>query len=134
MNLNISNELKNLSEEHPILFFDGVCNLCNATIQWIIKNDPNHIFRFTTLQDHISSENYNSVLALYQGKKYEESEVVLLVLQQLNKYWLLRKLAHFTPKRIADRIYQWVANNRYSWFGKKDHCMLPSEEIKKLFV
>ena len=130
--------------ENNVVIFDGVCNLCNWSVQFIIKHDPKAIFKFTSLQSEfgttisqrhkLSSENPESVLLLKDGKMLSKSSAALAIAAELNGTWKTLAIFRFVPQNIRDSIYDWIANNRYRWFGKRDDCMLPTEEIKERFI
>jgi len=134
-------ELTALSKEHPIIAFDGVCNLCNGFIEWLIKQDKKAKFRYATLQSAsgqlISSDlagDLDTVVLLYKGKIYTHSDVALLSAKELGGGWTALYGLIIFPKRLRDFIYNWVARNRYKWFGKSQACMIPTPEVKKLFL
>jgi len=130
--------------DHPILFFDGVCNLCNGFVQTIIRLDPKGKFRFASLQseeaqellrDHkLDPNDLNTVILLDGSRTYTESDVALEVARILGGAWLLLYPLRYLPSRFRDGIYRWVARNRYQWFGKKDQCMVPTPELKNRFL
>ena len=134
----------NLQQEHPILLFDGVCNLCDSFVQFIIRHDPQAVFRFTPLQSETGqyflkeagfpTEELSTVVLVYQGKYYTHSDVPLQVVRYLPGWWSLLYGLSIIPKSIRDAIYNWVARNRYRWFGKQESCMMPTPEIKSRFL
>ena len=133
-----------LSESPNIVIFDGVCNLCNWSVQFIIKRDPKAVFKFASLQSEfgtavaqkyrLSSENPESVLLLKDGELLSKSSAVLAITAELNGIWKFLAVFRFLPQGIRDRIYDWIANNRYQCFGKRDECMTPTEETKTRFI
>ena len=133
------NEMKN-----PVVLFDGVCNLCVSSVQFIIKHDSKKQFRFASLQSNfgkaimqeaaVSENNYNSFILLEHGKIFTISTAALKVAKQLSGGWKLLYLFIFIPAFIRDPIYSIIANNRYKWFGKKEACWLPDEELIPLFL
>ena len=134
----------NLHQEHPILLFDGVCNLCDSFVQFIIRHDPEAVFRFTPLQSEAGqyflqeagfpAEELSTVVLVYQGKFYTHSDVALQVVRYLPGLWSLLYGLRIIPKSIRDTIYNWVANNRYRWFGKQESCMMPTPDLKSRFL
>ena len=134
-------ELTELSKEHPIIAFDGVCNLCNGFIQWLIKRDKKQQFRYTTLQsgeggllrDAVDVDG-DSVLLIYKEKIYSLSDVALKCASILGGAWTVASWLRFLPKSFRDFIYKWIAKNRYKWFGQKDVCMMPDPSIRSLFL
>ena len=130
--------------KHPVILFDGVCNLCSASVQYIIKHDPQRIFRFASLQSplaqkilsgHNHSLNDYSSFVLFAGNKiYTRSTAALMVAKRLNSIAKLLYPLIILPKFIRDTVYNIIAKNRYKWFGKKQACWLPIPELKNLFL
>ena len=133
-------EVKNKS----IILFDGVCNLCTASVQFIIKRDPEAKFLFTSIQqadpDLLPSGftrevlTLESILLLEQDKLFIRSTAALKIARKLNALWPLLYVFILIPVFIRDPIYNFIARNRYRWFGKQDQCMLPTEELKSRFI
>lgn len=134
----------NFPENKKVILFDGVCNLCNSTIQTIIERDEKNLFRFAPLQSDIGlqivnergidTEDLDSVILLEPGiAYYHKSTAAIEIAKDLRGYKWLR---HFKalPEGFRDFIYDIIANNRYSWFGKRDTCMAPSPETDALFL
>jgi predicted DCC family thiol-disulfide oxidoreductase YuxK len=130
--------------QHSIILFDGVCNLCNGAVQFIIKRDNKNQFLFASLQSEegkqiLEDNNFpanksDSFLLVEDGKVYERSTAALRVLKNLSG---LRSLLYgfiIVPKFIRDSVYNWIAKNRYQWFGRKDECMIPTPELKAKFL
>ena len=130
--------------DQPIVLFDGVCNLCNGAVQFIIRHDKKNIFMFASLQSEVGRkilEQYNfpldelnSFILIENNKAYTRSTGALTVAKKLNGLWPLLYGFIIIPKFIRDSIYNWVAGNRYKWFGKKDACMIPTPELKARFL
>ncbi len=131
-------------DSHPIILFDGVCNLCSSSVQYVIKHDPKHIFRFASLQssfaqnilskNNLSLNNYNSFVLYTDNKIYTRSTAALMVAKKLSGFIQLLYVFIIVPKFIRDAVYNFIAKNRYAWFGKKNECWLPSAELKSLFL
>lgn len=129
---------------HPIVLFDGVCNLCNASVQFIIKRDPHAKFRFASLQSELGKEliqqagleemKADSVVLLYHNKVYIQSDAALTIAKMLTGFWPVFYLLIIIPKPVRNYFYNLIAQNRYRWFGKKNECMLPSPELKHRFL
>ena len=126
--------------DHLVLF-DGVCNLCNASVQRIIRNDNNRIFYFTSLQSETGQRlikekriHSGSIVYLRKGIAYTKSGAVLRIAGKLRFPYPLLTLLLIIPWFIRDWIYSLIATNRYKWFGKKDHCMIPEPDIKDRFI
>lgn len=134
----------NFPENKKIILFDGVCNLCNKTIQTIIKRDKEDIFRFAPLQSDIGlqiinargidTQNLDSVILIDPGVAYyNKSTAAIEIAKHLEGYkWL--KLFKPLPEGFRDFFYELIAKNRYSWFGKQESCMVPTPELEALFL
>lgn len=135
-------DIKKLSYEHPIIVFDGVCNLCNGFVQWIIKHDKERIFRYTTLDNDnfinathsMNKVNHDTVMLIINGEIFIESDVSMEVFQMLPYPYKILSILRWIPKYIRDKVYRWIARNRYRWFGKRDACMIPTAEENVLFL
>jgi predicted DCC family thiol-disulfide oxidoreductase YuxK len=138
-------ELSELPKDKKILLFDGVCNLCDASIQFVIKHDEKDIFRFVQLQSdlgqkimkHIglSDTKIDSTVLYEPGKAYYyKSDAVFKILKELNGIYRLLLVFSVLPKRLLDYLYDYVAQNRYKWYGKKESCMVPTPELQSKFL
>ena len=131
-------------EERPIVLFDGVCNLCNSAVQFIIKRDKKKQFLFASLQGKTGQEllrkfklpidDLNSFILVEGDNFYSRSTGALRMLKKLGSAWKLLYGFIIVPKFIRDAVYDWIANNRYKWFGKKNECMIPTLELKARFL
>lgn len=127
-----------------IILFDGVCNLCNGFVQFVIKRDPHAKFKFGTLQSnkaielliphHINPEELNSVIFIENNKVYTQSDAAIKIAQHLGSAWPLAASLLIIPKFIRNAVYRFIAKNRYRWFGKKMQCMVPSPDLKSRFL
>lgn len=127
-----------------IILFDGVCNLCNGAVQYVIKRDRNKRFKFASLQSEVGKqilvksglpEDHLKSFVYIQGNHiYTRSDAALRVAQQLGGAVKLLYGFIIVPKFIRDLVYDLIARNRYKLFGKKDECMLPSPELKRRFI
>ena len=125
-----------------IIFFDGVCNLCNGAVQFIIKRDPKAKFKFAPLQstqaEQILTEELrdtlDSIVFYDKGKEYTKSTAALHIAKELSGPWRLFLVFKILPKRFRDWVYDLIAKKRYKWFGKRDSCMLPTPELKNRFL
>lgn len=134
----------NGTQDHPIILFDGVCNLCNSSVQYVIKHDPKHIFRFASLQSsfgqkiasthHLPLNDYNSFILFADNKVHTRSTAALMVAKKLAGFVNLLYVFIIVPKFIRDAVYNIIAKNRYKWFGKRTECWLPAAELKGLFI
>lgn len=132
------------SVEHPIILFDGVCNLCNGSVLFIIKRDPQAKFRFASLQSDLGVKllrqfefpqgELNSVLLIKDQKLFQKSNAALEIARHLNGLWPMFYMFKIIPSFIRNTMYDWVAGNRYRWFGKKDVCMIPTPELRSRFL
>ena len=133
-----------MMKTRSIIFFDGVCNLCNASIDFIIKRDKNDHFLVGALQDPISNkilsdfevnEGYlDSLVLLENGKIYYKSTAALKIARQLSGAWSIFYPLIILPDWFRDPVYNWIARNRYQWFGKKNTCRIPTSEERKKFI
>lgn len=133
-----------MNEANQVILFDGTCNLCNASVRFIIKRDPSAKFLFSTLQSDFGKQllknvgiedvKYDSVILYKNGKVYKQSDAVLLIARQLSGLWSVFFVFIIIPRPIRNVVYNWIARNRYRWFGKRDMCMIPSPEIKHRFL
>jgi predicted DCC family thiol-disulfide oxidoreductase YuxK len=130
---------------HPVIYFDGVCNLCNGFVQFVIKRDKKGLFRFASLQsDYAKSRgfeipaqpdgDYGSLLVEWDGELLKYSTGALHVFGGLGGGYRLLKALVIVPRFIRDAVYKWVARNRYAIFGKRDECMVPRPEWEGRFL
>lgn len=128
-----------------IILFDGVCNLCDGAINLIIKQDNKKLFRYASLQSKIGMQiskkynlplsNYKSFVYIKKGRSYLKSDAALEIAKDIGFPWNgLYIMKFIVPPFIRDSIYNYISENRYSFFGKKEHCLMPSQEIKNLFI
>ena len=135
---------KIISEGKSILLFDGVCNLCNGVVQFVLPRDVQQKFVFASLQSeeglaiqkhfHLDPEKLDTLILIHQQKLLKRSNAALTLFQNLGGLWPLSRIFWIVPGSIRVRIYDWVAHNRYRWFGKQDQCMLPRPEWKERFL
>ncbi|MFT6333679.1 MAG: putative DCC family thiol-disulfide oxidoreductase YuxK [Halioglobus sp.] len=134
-------ELIAISHTHPIIAFDGVCNLCDGFVQWLMKRDHGKMFRYVTLQSKAgevllsaSEKDKETVVLAYKGTLYTYSDVGLQSMKILGGGWKVFAYLSILPKGFRDTVYHFIARNRYKWFGKKEECMVPSVENRELFL
>lgn len=130
--------------ENPIVLFDGVCNLCNGAVLFIIKRDHKNKFRFASLQSStgmgylrlysINEPDLYSVILIKSGNIYDRSDAVLEISRDLSGLWPILYWLKVIPAFIRNAVYKLVAKNRYRFFGRKDQCMLPTPELKARFL
>ena len=128
----------------PTLLFDGICNLCNASVQWVIEHDQKGIFRFASLQSeagqvflkkfNLPTEELNTVVLVDGEHAWTRSDVPLQIFKKLGGWWRLLSVFFIVPRPVRNMVYDWVARNRYRWFGKKDECWLPTPDLKNRFL
>ena len=126
------------------MLFDGVCNLCNSWVQFVIKHNSKQTVKMAALQspegekiiaEHEIPEGYlDSLVLVRNGKVYTHSSAALELCKELDGAWKLFWVFWFIPKFIRDWIYQWIAKNRYRWYGKMEACMIPKPEHKNWFL
>lgn len=129
---------------HPVVLFDGVCNLCTGYVQFIIRRDPDSRFRFAPLQSAIGRElvatcgrdpnSLDSIVLVDDGECHVKSDAVIRIAAGLGGIYHLARPFGILPRRFRDFWYDFVANRRYGWFGQKDHCMMPTPDIEARFL
>jgi predicted DCC family thiol-disulfide oxidoreductase YuxK len=130
--------------KEPLVLFDGYCNLCDSTVQFIIKEDRKRIFRFAQLESDfgksllkefdLESLSNKSVVFVNKGKAYIKSRAILGMLLKLNVHFKIFAILMFViPTPFRDFIYDYISDNRYKWFGKKEECIVPTEDVSERF-
>ena len=132
------------SNEHPLVLFDGVCNLCNRSVQAIIRRDPSKVFFFVSLQSDtgqrlqrdncLDKQNIDSVVLIHNQRAFVKSDAALQIFKLLGGSVRFLYVLRIFPRSFRDFVYDWVAKNRYLWFGKQNSCMIPDPEIKDQFL
>jgi len=127
-----------------VIIFDGVCNLCSGAVQFIIKHDTKEQFQFASLQsafgqkvlteNNLSATDLSSFILVEDGRIYTKSTGALRVAKRLNAAWPLLYGFIIVPPFLRNGIYNWVAKNRYKWFGKQESCWLPTPALKSRFI
>jgi predicted DCC family thiol-disulfide oxidoreductase YuxK len=126
-----------------IILFDGICNLCSASVRFVIKRDTKKIFRFASLQSEFAknalkgNEILNSIktiVLLKGGKIYLTSDAALEISRELSGLWPTLYFFKIIPRFIRDAVYNFIAQHRYQWFGKTDSCWVPSPDLSARFV
>ncbi len=127
-----------------IIFFDGLCNLCNSSVQFVIEHDKHATFKFASLQGEVgqkllldsglSNNNFSSFILLENDKVYTESTAALRVARKLNGVLPLVYCFIIIPAFIRNAVYRYIANHRYEWFGKREECWIPTKELKERFL
>ena len=131
-------------ETRAIILFDGVCNLCNGAVNFVIKRDKRSVFKFATLQSEraknlmsegeFQNEDLRTFILLLNDRFYTRSTAALKVCRYLSGLWPLMYGFMIVPKFIRDFIYNIISKNRYKWFGKRESCMVPTTELKSKFL
>lgn len=131
---------------HGMIFFDGVCNLCNHSVQFVIKRDQHDYFRFAALQTEAAKAQLtalnsvphqaelNTIILLENGKVYDRSTAALRIARKLSGLWPLLYGFIIIPRFIRDFFYQLISKNRYRIWGKQESCMVPSAALKSKFL
>ena len=138
-------ELQDLPKGKKIILFDGVCNLCDASVHYVIKHDKNDLFRFVTLQSDlgqailkhigINPSHIDSIILYEPGVAYYyKSSAALEITKGLKGIFTLATLSQILPTGVRDFIYDIIAKNRYKWYGKKQECLVPNEEVVSKFL
>lgn len=132
------------TDTDSIVLFDGVCHLCNGSVNFIIKHDPDSRFRFAPIQTpigeelmrrhHLSTETMDTVVLIEGGKAYTRSTAALRIARRLSGLWPAAYIFVVVPRLIRDAVYKVVARNRYRWFGKSESCMMPTPEVRARFL
>lgn len=137
--------MQNLPKNKKIILFDGVCNLCNSAVQFVIRHDKNDVFRFVALQSElgqdilnhigINPKNIDSIILYEPGiAYYYKSQAAIEIARNLGGFWHFGTIFRIIPTPIANQLYDYVAKNRYKWYGKKESCMMPTPELKSKFL
>ena len=134
----------NKRSTHSIIIFDGVCNLCNGAVNFVIKRDPRNVFKFTPLQEKqgvlllkkhaVDARKLDSIVLIENGNVYIKSSAALRIAKKLSGLWPLFFVLLIIPSFIRDGVYDFIAKNRYMWFGKKEQCMIPTPGLKEKFL
>jgi len=131
-------------DKHPVILFDGVCNLCNASVNFVIDRDQEAVFRFGALQSEagarmlsthgLDADHLDSIVLIEDGSVYDASDAALRIARRLGGGIGLLWLFRIIPKRLRDSVYNWIARNRYQWFGKQDSCRMPTPDLASRFI
>jgi predicted DCC family thiol-disulfide oxidoreductase YuxK len=136
--------MNDLPDSKAIVLFDGVCNFCNASVNFIIRHDKKDHFRFCPLQSekgkyllqqfNEDTTQFNSLVLIENDKIYKRSAGALKIARRLDGGYSLLYAFMLVPPFIRDGVYNFIAKNRYKWFGKKESCMVPTPEMKEKFI
>lgn len=128
----------------PIIVFDGVCNLCDRSVQFVIRHDHAGIFKFASLQSRAGRElllkfgldphAVNTFLLVENNMAYVRSEAALRIAKRLSWPWRMLPICRVVPRPLRDRVYDFIARHRYRWFGKREACMVPTQALRGRFL
>lgn len=131
-------------DKHKIILFDGICNLCNSSVNFIIGRDKKNVFKFAAMQSeagqslmtkfNLSLNEFYSVILIDNEKYYTSSTAVLRIAKELGFFWNILYVFIIVPTPVRNFFYNLIARNRYRWFGKKDSCRIPTLELKEKFL
>lgn len=130
--------------QQPVILFDGVCNFCNSSVNFIIKRNREKDIRFAALQSEAGKRLLNeyrlpagemeSIVFIENGNAYQRSSAALRICRRLSGAWPLCYGFILVPRFIRDAVYNWIAANRYKWFGVQEQCMIPTPEVRERFI
>ncbi|MFB0905115.1 MAG: thiol-disulfide oxidoreductase DCC family protein [Nonlabens sp.] len=133
-----------MEKNHDIVLFDGVCNLCNGAILFLIKRDKNDRFRFAPLESEVGKKlllkhqidpsKIDSIVLVSDNTAFTKATAALNISRHLSGLWPLLYSLIIIPNFITDAVYDFIARNRYRWFGKKESCMIPTPELQSKFL
>ncbi|MCP4122872.1 MAG: thiol-disulfide oxidoreductase DCC family protein [Bacteroidetes bacterium] len=133
-----------MTDPNKIVLFDGVCNLCEGSVQFLLKRDKQKILRYASLQSDsgakllsmtgLDERFLKSIVFIDEGEAFTESDAVLRICKYLPQPWNALQYFRFVPKWIRDPVYRFIAQNRYRWFGKKEQCVIPQAGVMERFL
>jgi len=136
----MTNEYRNI----PVILFDGVCNFCSASVEFVIKRNANSNIVFCQLQSELGQElvreydlqdfGLNTMVLLYRGKPYIKSSAAIRIAMLMDKPWPLMAVFFVVPAFIRHAVYDWIGRRRYAWYGKRDVCWVPGPDIEGRFL
>lgn len=137
--------MQNLPSHKKIILFDGICNLCDSSVQFVIKKDKKDIFRFVALQSDlgkeicqyigVDSDKMDSIILYNPGVAYYyKSSAIIGIANDLGGVYGLFSIGKIIPEKIRNILYDYITKNRYKWYGKKESCMIPTPELKSKFL
>jgi predicted DCC family thiol-disulfide oxidoreductase YuxK len=131
-------------DDKAVILFDGVCNLCSGFVQFVLPRDSEGKYRFASLQSDVGqrllaehglpADELESVVLIEDGNSYVKSTAVIRVAADLGGPYRLLSPFRYLPRALRDRVYDFVADHRYGWFGKKDRCLMPSGDVQSRFL
>jgi predicted DCC family thiol-disulfide oxidoreductase YuxK len=131
-----------MSHPESIVFFDGVCNFCNSTVNWLIARNIRGNLKFSSLQGETAKQllpealvsDLSSIVYFRNGKFFIKSTAALLIFRDMAWYGFLGLPFFIVPSFLRDALYNWIARNRYHWFGKREACRIPTPEERSRFM
>lgn len=137
--------MQNLHQHKKIILFDGLCNLCDGTVQFIIKRDTKDVFRFVSLQSDLGRELLQKLpiefqltdsVILYESEKvfFYKSQAVFEIVKSIGGIYYCLLIFKLLPNTITNAVYDFIAKNRYRWWGKKESCLVPSKDLQSKFL
>ena len=137
--------MQHLPQHKKIILFDGLCNLCDATVQFIIKRDTKDVFRFVSLQSDLGRELLQKLpiefqlidsVILYESEKvfFYKSQAVFEIVKSIGGIYYCLLIFKLLPNAITNSVYDFIAKNRYRWWGKKESCLVPSKDLQSKFL
>lgn len=133
-----------MTDAPAIILFDGVCNFCNASVNFLIDRDSEARFRFGALQSEeglavlrengLPTDYFDSIVLIEDGQVWVASDAVLRATKHMPGLWPLLRVFRIIPRPIRDAVYDWIARNRYRWFGKQESCRIPTPEYRARFL
>jgi predicted DCC family thiol-disulfide oxidoreductase YuxK len=132
-----------MNSNETIIFFDGVCSLCNSVVDFVHRRDSKNHFKYASLQGNtaqkmipelLEDEQLDSLIYYKQGKTFTESSAALHIAKGMSGVWPVLFALILVPKGLRDVIYRWVARNRYRWFGKRETCRMPEAHERPYFL
>ena len=131
-------------DDGAVILFDGVCNLCSGFVQFVVPRDTEDKYRFASLQSDVGREllaehdlpvdELESVVLLEDGESYQKSAAIIRIAAGLGGAYRLLSPFRYVPRSLRDWVYDFVAEHRYQWFGRKDRCMIPSGDVESRFL
>ena len=136
--------ISDLNDKSNIIFFDGVCNLCNFWVKYVVRNDPDFVFYFSNLQSEFASNflsenniksDFETIIFFTDGKFLKQSNAIVSILFKIGGFnrFMSRIIKHL-PVKFRDGLYKFISRNRYRLFGKKEHCVIPDQNLNKRFL
>jgi predicted DCC family thiol-disulfide oxidoreductase YuxK len=137
--------MQHLPQHKKIILFDGLCNLCDASVKFIIKRDTKDVFRFVSLQSDLGQELVQKLpltiqktdsIILYESDTvyYYKSQAVFEIVKSIGGLFNCLLIFKLLPTTVTDTIYDYIAKNRYRWLGKKEICLVPTKELESKFL